>query len=207
MDKGPKMATTKSSEVFRQYLDKSKTLEQSLYQLERVIEAQGTSNVKSTTTAIKHDTRGQFTTLQLLTHVEDYMSSAAKIIKIDCISLVRKSNLFLRKLMSRLNRDLNTEYAPYPNFLEDSNELAYISRGQEILQEAQAFQDAQDERVLGKTELNSTRQSVHRLSRFSFARSTSYSTISGYIWYNCVPRSIFTAYHTLVESSVRLGDY
>lgn len=170
MFNGPQLTNSKISEVFRQYFDKKKSMEQCLYDLETLIQTDSMASSKKsgTSKALKKRTlHRQLTPIEVLRHIRTWIPNTIRELQVDCISLVRTCNILLRKIRQEINDQIGdgwgrpryTESASYKSG-EDSNDAALINMVQDIFAEGIQSQEAAD--IVFKGSLSRERDGASR---------------------------------------------
>ncbi|KAF8855489.1 hypothetical protein BDZ45DRAFT_502211 [Acephala macrosclerotiorum] len=135
MKKGPELKDTKMSTIFRQSLAKKKSLQQSLNQLEDLIQEEHSAGKPKSKAMTRY--RPQLTPLQLLGYLQDYLPKAIKAMRIDYISMVRKCNVVLKTIRKEIKirmavQGFDASQGPEGN----SNDPQLIVMVQKILEES-----------------------------------------------------------------------
>lgn len=164
MENGPQIAPTKMAQIFRQYFQKQKTIDQCLYALEAHIQNE-TAHSQSGSQVLITKQQGkkpklyhrQLTPLQLLSHIQSYLPSCIPAMQIDYLTLVRTCNALLRDIRSTINAALSisSQGVVHPEKTAASNGGDSYDGGLlimvlDILNEAADCKDVQDDVLRGK---------------------------------------------------------
>ncbi len=85
---GPEMLPTKASAIFRRSFSQGITLQQCLYQHDLL-------STSASTRLRREVSKRQFTLIQLLSHIQDYLRTTFKALNIDYINLIKSCNKIL----------------------------------------------------------------------------------------------------------------